>query len=274
MKSSYSDPYYLISHCRTEGICIKSMDRSQRRIIRQALHNRDKHNVAALLRKGVDMNITLSDNFPDTPLLYAIKHGYLEIVEILLQAPTCRLDATYKNKHTLMDIAVKLYLAMDNRNKHLTASRFRIVKCILRYNVGNITLSFMDSLFFSSVQSANGKRKVKLLAKLAVESTCLDFKDALLCLLIQYKDMQEQIKLLIQNDASVTTYIFTHTHLTPLPPQNVSYLIKYNALSADILRHLSYNVAGETSILSKTLSSHQWQQYREVFRVQVCVLTT
>ena len=138
-----------------------------RRLLRSAVRDRDVltlRRVLADVNVGDLVNAALSDALSCSVLAYAVRCGYLEVVEALLDLPGCHVDAT---KRSALDEAIGAWAAaaaFDGR-RHDCAKRYRIVRRLLVAGTRSLSRQALDVVLSSSLDGGSGQHFVRKLVK-------------------------------------------------------------------------------------------------------------
>jgi len=185
-------------------------DRSIRRQLRQAIHDRDVDGIRKLVESGVDVNALLSDVFCNTALTCAVKCGYLEVVEALLEFPRCRLGALNRRKHSALDEGIRAWLRQQTSDdsgesgsdtRHQRGRTFRILRRLLEAGASTSSVAFLDSLVGKALSRTDGFHLVAKLTNVVCESGCAHIKGVLIGVLLAHFGTETLLTNLIVNNA-------------------------------------------------------------------------
>lgn len=198
--------------------------------LKKALNHEDLDSIQTLLKEDSDVNIVLSNVFQDTPLFYAIKHGSLEVVELLLQAKKLDLDQKDRSNHTLLDEAICIWLTsgvtVTKEKQFSVGKRFRIIKCLLVRGAHSVTHTFLNVLIISHGNTTTGRQMLSKLVRLYCAKANFRAKDNLLSALMPHKFASEWIKQLLLHGANCSILVKAYILKASLPLANAIVLTK------------------------------------------------
>lgn len=239
-------------------------DRWSRRLLRIAVHSRDVARLRQLTNRGIDVNMVISDVFCDTALTYAVKYGYLEIVEILVKIPGCRLDQLDRNNHSALDEAVRTWLASAVPSAEVRSrlsSRFRIIRCLLEAGASHISANFLDMVVFSTLSTQSGFEFLAKLVHLFCKRGCSHVKSTLLSIVIFYQRTASMVGLLLVSAALPMYYVRKNPAQLTIPFDNALLIIRTCA-QREILRRVDADTSSSLEMIEK-----HWSEYRKIVRV-------
>ena len=206
-----------------------SENREERRSLRKAIHNRDPGRLCSMVLAGVDVNQVISEVFRDTPLSYAVKCGFLEVVETLVRMPQCMLDLNDRGHHSPLDEAVRAWLlgaGAPSEVRQLLSKRYRILKCLLEAGASNLTPSSLDMLVFSTLNMVSGHLLINKLVNLFCDKATQSVLCVLFATLAAYKNTTPYLVKLAHHGAHPTSYLYRHPPRPTLPPDSAMTLLK------------------------------------------------
>lgn len=239
-------------------------DRWSRRLLRIAVHSRDIVRIRNLTNKGIDINMIISDVFCDTPLTYSVKYGYLEIVEILVVLPSCRIDQLDRNNHSALDEAIKAWLGgavMPSEVRPNLGRRFRIIRCLLEAGARHVSVNFLDMVVFSTLSSPGGFELIGKLVRLFCEKGCVHVKSALLSVIVFYKGTASMIRSLVASAALPSYYVKKNPAQLSVPMDNALVILRACA-QVEILRRIDADTSSSFDCVEK-----HWTSYLKILRV-------
>jgi hypothetical protein len=243
-------------------------DRWQRRMLRNAVHSRDVDKIQDVINMGVDINMVISDVFYDTPLTYAIKYGYLEVVEFLVNLAECHVDMKVKNKHTALDEAVGSWLnsaSAVHKTKQDQGKYFRILRCLLKRGAKEIAERSLDMVIFSTLNATNGKVAIEKLVKVVCQRSCARVQTSLFVVLSRYEQTSFFLRMLLQAGANPSVYLYRDPPRPYLPFDNALVLIQATN-DPKILARVECDASSQLRLVED-----QWYKYRHVVRLlQLC----
>ena len=235
-------------------------DRWNRRALRNALQSRDSAKIKAVIARGQDVNATMSDAFSDTPLIFAVRKGYLDIVEVLLQLPGTKVDQLHRNQHSALDEALHIFLTSSHSNKQVAASMYRIIKCLLSSDAMALNFSYLDASIFSVINSKAGQARLQRMVKVSGSHGSVQVKSSILGVLIQYHGLSSQIKFLLSKGANPCYFIDKMATVHNFPLQNAIVVVEYGSSNIRLL-HLVHHC----TVFRLSKISREWSKYRILF---------
>ncbi len=238
-------------------------DGHQRRILRSAVHNGDTAKLKNLVNKGIDINTVISEAFWDTPLTFAVKYGYLEVVEFLVSHPMCKINEKDRNNHSALDEAIKGWLQgmCKAGEKHNSAKRYRILKCVLSAGTTEVTSSFLDLIIYSCLNSLKGHRKLEKLVKVICDKGQPEIKSVTYSVFMTYKFTHDYLLKLLEAGAIPEYYLIKEPARPFMPLENAFLLLRATNNSEMLSR-----IECDTSCFMK--SSHKmWVNYQHLLRL-------
>jgi len=152
--------------------------RATRRLVRSAVRDRD---VPTLRRLFADVDINdvvnaaLSDAGSCSALAYAVRCGYLDVVETLIDMPGCRVDSVDRTKRSALDEAIGAWAsaALDSgqRGQHDCGKRHRIVRRILAAGARSLSRPALEVVLPSAMDSVTGRQFARKLVKVKLNKT-------------------------------------------------------------------------------------------------------
>ena len=242
--------------------------KAQRRLLRRAVQTRDTTKLTNLIRKGVDVNMFISDVFRDTPLTYAIKTGSYEIVDCLLQEAECDLNTANRDKHTPLDQAIRFWSATTTASTNITReeiqNRTEIIRLLLTSGAVDVTSSVLDDVINSLYVSPDGKHIISSLARIVSDDACVQVKSRLLSVLVPHTGSYVLVYMLLHSGARPEAYLSKQPAVPPfMPPTNAILLIQATN-NKRLLARIECDVACD---LKRMLA--EWFIYEEVLRLLV-----
>lgn len=230
--------------------------------MRTALNKQDTLHLRTLLCKGADVNTVLSDVFNDTPLLYAVKHGALEVVEALLESRQVDLGLRDRSNHTALDEAIRAWFVLPaSEKRYNVGKRYRIIKCLLAVGASNISHNFIDLLVFSNGNTKAGCLLLSKLVKLFCQKGNGDAKGRLLCILVPYKFATNWVNTLLVSGADPCSVLLRGPAGLSLPLATAVLLTRACNKPA-LLARLDRDTGHGLQHLGD-----QWPLYQEVVRI-------
>lgn len=244
-----------------------ALDRLSRRLLRVAVHGRDVARIRQLNAAGVDVNTVISDVFGDTPLTYAVKYGYLEVVETVLSLPGCRVDQLDRNKRSALDEAIRAWLVGAADSRQNNGRRFRIVRCLLEAEARQISTAFLDVAVFSALGSSRGRELVRKLAGSFREKGGSHVKSVLLSVLVSYGGTAAILGPLIASGARPSYYRSkSHTARLTMPLENALVLLRACARS-DVIERVDSDARANLLERSSSGGNDSWPEYSKILRI-------
>jgi len=152
-----------------------SRQRTTRRLLRSAVRDRDLATLRRLLADVDVINAALSDAVSCTALAYAVRCGYLEVVETLIDIPGCHVDSVDRTKRSALDEAITAWAtaALDCGvpRQHDCGKRRRIVRRLLAVGARSLSRPALDSVLSSALDDDNGLQFVRKLVKVNLNRT-------------------------------------------------------------------------------------------------------
>ena len=238
--------------------------RYSRRQLRTAVHGRDVTAIQYLVNKGVDINTVISDVFCDTALSCAVKSGYLEVVEVLVEMPECRVDQRDRNKCSPIDEAIRSWMTSSStETRHNIGKRFRIVRRLLEVGAKDLNATSLDILVFSAVKTIAGRDIVGKLVKLVCQKGSVHVKSVVLSVVISYRRTSTMVSALLLADSQPLYYLLKDPARLFMPVDNALVLIRATG-DSQMLNRIECDTVGNLELVESS-----WSESRLV----MCLLT-
>lgn len=199
-------------------------------MLRAVLHSQDVNKFELLLRDGLDVNAVVDNVFWETPLMYAVKHGHLEIVEKLLANGRCRLDCHDRSGHTALDEAVGVWLlgatGLSTESKQYRGRRFRVLRCVVAAGAARLATSSLDNILYSCHNSRSGLNAVDKLVRVVCQRGAPQLKTDLLLALLSHAKMSRCLRCLLISGADPLRFANATFLCQHIPEENAIVLIK------------------------------------------------
>jgi len=168
-----------INSSSTQAVETCCRQRPTRRLLRSAVRDRDMLTLRRLLADVTihDVNAALSDATSCSALSYAVRCGYLDVVEALIDMPGCHVDRVDRTQRSAIDEAIGAWAAaeMDSRGRrqHDCGKRYRIVRRLLASGIHSLSRPALDGVLSSAFGGDSGQQFVHKLVKVICTSTTL-----------------------------------------------------------------------------------------------------